>query len=90
MRPLRRFPSALPLPYAWHSSLSQYPAAGGNEADILLLLLGLVPHPQNAHARSDQTQIPVKVAPVLGQGLVLGSPRAASVPLVPLPELWGT
>lgn len=83
------FPSALPLPCAWHSSLFQSPAAVGNKADLLPLILGLVSHPQKAHARTDQTQIAVKVAPGW-TAPVLGSPRAASVLRVPSPELWGT
>lgn len=37
-----------------HSSLPQYSAAGGNEADLLPLLLGLVPHPQKARAQTDR------------------------------------
>lgn len=47
--------SAVPLLCTWHSSLSQYSAARGNGANLLHLLLGLVPHPQKARARTDQT-----------------------------------
>lgn len=61
------FPSALPLPCAWHSSLCQCAPPpqlpGGNEVDLLALLPGLVPHPQKARARTDRTQIAVEVAP---------------------------
>lgn len=92
------FPSALPLPCAWHSSLCQCPPPhllGREWGWSLALLPGLVPHPQKARARTDQTQIAVEVAPgwtvpVLGQGLALGSPGAASVLPVPseLRETW--